>query len=182
MRIRSPLAAGLMAVLGLALPTAASARPAGFHRLMAGRAATGGTFDVSARRGRLQGVKGVCIALDAKLPDGSKPGAGIGCAYGALKATGGVLPIGSSSITGSTRTSSLIGGLVDSRARTVRVRFADGTRIAVRTHRPPKGYRRLLGSRVRVYGASVLGRTTSTPKHTSGYDRHGHRVARATHG
>ena len=73
--------------------------------------------------------------------------------------------------------SSLVGGIVTSRARTVKIRFADGTRVKLRTHRPPRGWRKLLHMRVRVYGASVLASTHAQTRYTTGYDRHGHKVA-----
>jgi hypothetical protein len=161
----------------LTLPAVAAAA-AGFTSLLTGPTANG-TFELSAQKQQSAGLKGVCLDLSATFADGTSPGSGGGCAFGSLKAGGNILPVSTSSGSGDTKTSSLVGGLVVSRARTVRVRFADGKTLKVTTKAPPKAFRRLLGTRVRAFAGDALAVTSARVSSVSGYDARGRRVARA---
>jgi hypothetical protein len=165
----------LLATLTLTL---AIAGEAGAAVLQTG-AMTNGSWTLSAERSSAQGVKGVCLSLVATFADGTSPGNGGGCGYGSLRAGGNILPVTVTSAAGEVRTTSLVGGIVTRRARTVRVFFTDGRRMTLRTRRPPNGWRTLLRAQVRSFGGDVLPVTTANVKRVIGYDARGRRVARA---
>jgi hypothetical protein len=154
------------------------AAPAGAAVLQTG-SMTNGTWTLSAERGSAQGVNGVCLTLAATFADGTSPGDGGGCAYGSLRAGGNILPVTVTSAAGDVKTTSLVGGIVTRRARTVRVSFTDGTRMNLPTRRPPKGWRTLLRARVRSFGGDAQEVTTANVKRVVGYDARGRRVARS---
>jgi len=154
------------------------AAPAGAAVVQTGTMANG-TWTLSAERKTLNDIKGVCLTLQATFADGSTPGNGTGCGYGSLRVGGNILPVTITSASGDVKTTSLVGGIVTRRARTVRVTFTDGKRMTLRTKRPPKGLRTLLRARVRSYGGDALAVTTATVKRVVGYDARGRRVARS---
>ena len=138
----------------------------------------GGTWDFSIKRNKIQGVKGVCLDLTPTFADGSGPGGGGGCIAGSLSAAKGIGDVAISSKTGETTTSSLVGGLVYSTARRVKITFADGKVLKLKTHRPPEGWRRLLKTRVRYYAADALAVTAAKQAKIAIYNRKGQRISR----
>jgi hypothetical protein len=147
--------------------------------ILSGPLAAGGTWAIDAHHQSLGGVKGVCLEARATFADGSSPGSGTGCAAGSLRAGGNVVPVSASTAAGSTATSYIVGGIVTARARSVRVTFADGRTLKIATKRGPKAWSRVLGARVRYFGADALPTTSAKVARVSGYDAHGRRVARS---
>ena len=177
LRIRTSLALAV-AALGPCSRPRASARPAGFKRLLAGQIAGGGTFDVSGRRGRLQGVKGVLPRPRREVRRRLKARR-----RHRLRVR---LPVGGRQRDAGRHLEQLRRrDVLEPRRRHRHQPGADredplrrrNTPVKLRTHRPPRGWRELLHMRVRVYGASVLARTHAQTRYTTGYDRHGHKVA-----
>jgi hypothetical protein len=175
----SRLFLAVAAVLLLPAP-AVAAPPPGNTLFASGPLTGGGTWDFSAKRTSIQGVKGVCLDLTPTFADGSGPGGGGGCIAGSLKAAKGIGDVAVASKSGDTTTTSLVGGLVYSRARTVKITFVDGKVLKLKTKRPPKGWRRLLGSRVRYYAADALAVTAAKQRKIAIYGRSGHRISRRT--
>jgi hypothetical protein len=173
---RIALAAAFAALL---VPSIAVAAPPPGNTLFASGPLTGGgTWDFSAKRTSIQGVKGVCLDLTPTFADGSGPGGGGGCIAGSLKAAKGIGDVAISSKTGETTTTSLVGGLVYSRAKRVKITFADGKTLRLKTHRPPKGWRRLLKTRVRYYAGDALAVTAAKQAKIAIFDKKGHRISR----
>jgi hypothetical protein len=168
------------AVTALSATPALAAPPPGFTPLASGPLTGGGTWDFSIQRTNIQGVKGVCLDLTPTPADGSQPGGGGGCIGGSLHAAKGIGDVAVSTNIGGTTKYSLVGGLVYSRARTVKITFADGKVLKLKTKRPPAGWRRLLKSRVRYYAADVLGVTAAKQAKIAIYGRSGHRISRRT--
>lgn len=168
-----PLLAAVAAILLLPVTAAAATTP-----ILTGPLAGGGSWAISAKHQKIGGITGVCLNLDAALPDGFNPGTGTGCAAGSLRAGGNVVPVSSSSASGDTTTSYVVGGIVTAKARSVVVSFADGKTLRVRTKAGPKAWSRVLGSAVRYFGADALPITTANVTRVTGFDAHGRRVAR----
>lgn len=169
----------LAALLAFLVPTSAHAAPPPGNTLLASGPLTGGgTWDFSIKRNKIQGIKGVCLDLTPTFADGSGPGGGGGCIAGQLKATKGIGDVAISSRTGDTTTTSLVGGLVISRAVRVKITFVDGKVLKLKTKRPPKGWRRLLGTRVRYYAGDALAVTAAGQAKIAIYGHRGHRIAR----
>jgi hypothetical protein len=173
-RLRYAIVVGLAAFA--ASPAATSAAPPGYVHILGGRTKSGGAWELSAQRTKLEGHSAVCLDLTETFADGTTPGAGGGCAAGQLRAGQNVFPVATSSKTGDQVTSSLVAGIVVSRARTVRIRFGDGKVLRLRTHTGPRGWNHLLGSSVRWYGADALQTSTARPVHVTLYDRHRRRI------
>jgi hypothetical protein len=182
---RRPLAWGgmtfrrsLLLLATLPLAPLVLAAPAGAAVVQTGEMANG-SWTLLAERQTLNDTKGVCLTLQATFADGSTPGTGTGCGYGSLRVGGNILPVTVTSGSGDVKTTSLVGGIVVRRARTVRVAFTDGKRMTLRTKRPPTGLRTLLRARVRSFGGDALGVTTANVMRVVGYDARGRRVARS---
>jgi hypothetical protein len=175
----SRLFLAVAAVLLLPAP-AVAAPPPGNTLFASGPLTGGGTWTFSAKRTSIQGVKGVCLDLTPTFADGSGPGGGGGCIAGSLKAAKGIGDVSIASKTGDATTTSLVGGLVYSRARKVKITFADGKVLKLKTRRPPEGWRRLLKSRVRYYAADALAVTAAKQAKIAIYGRSGHRISRRT--
>src|SRR4051812_24325514 len=159
-------------------PPAVAAPPPGYTKLTSGPLTGGGTWDFSIKRNKIQGVKGVCLDLTPTFADGSGPGGGGGCIAGSLSAAKGIGDVAISSKIGGTTRSSLVGGLVSSRARRVKITFADGKVLKLKTHRPPEGWRRLLKTRVRYYAGDALAVTAAPQAKIAIYNRKGKRISR----
>jgi hypothetical protein len=175
--LRTAAALGLSTVLvGAAAPVQAG--PPGYTRLLTGHAEDG-RWELSAKRERLSGTRLLRLDLTQTFADGTSPGGGGGCFAGRLELRGNVAPVFTSAATGDRVTSSLIGGLVPSRARSVVVGFRDGARLRVRARPAVRGWSRLLGTRVRYFAADALTKTAARPRRVLVYDGRGHRIGRS---
>jgi hypothetical protein len=171
-----PLRLLLAAVLALlVLPSTAGAAPA---PLLSGPLAAGGTWAITAHHKSIGGFKGLCLEMRPTLADGFSPGSGTGCAAGSIRAVGNVVPVSMRSTSGDTTTAHVVGGIVIAKARKVVVSFADGKRLKVATKAGPKRWSRVLGAKVRYFGADALPTSTADVTRVTGYDARGHRVAR----
>lgn len=163
-------------IAGLAFP-AAAAHAGPRATILSGPLHGGGTWTLAAERSAIGSLRALCLHLGATFPDGSSPGTGTGCAAGSLRARHSVFTVTESSHAGATQTSYLIGGVTVSRARTVRIFFADGKRLRLRTSQAPRTWRRALGTRVRYFGGDALAVTGAKVRRVSAYDRRGRRIA-----
>lgn len=132
-----------------------------------------GDWTLTAEKRSASGVKGVCLEL------ASAGGSGTGCAFGSIRAGGNIFPTSAMTKAGDTVTASLVAGLVVRRARTVRVHFADGKRMRLRTRVPPRRFRRVLKARVRSFAGDGLETSPARIVRVVGLDRRGRRVARS---
>jgi hypothetical protein len=175
--LRRLIPAGLTvaALLAVAAPASAAGTT-----ILSGPLAAGGTRTLGASHKTIGTVKGLCLELTPTLADGSSPGSGSGCAAGSLSVSHGVFPTSARFATGDTVTAYVVAGIVPSRARTVRVTYADGKCQRIATKAGPKAWSRVLGATVRSYGADALPVSTATVKRIAGYDARGRRVARST--
>ena len=165
-------------IAALCAVPAGAAPPAGYTPLSRGPLTGGGVWEFSIQRTKLSGVKGVCLNLLPTAADGSSPGGGGGCLAGSLRAAKGIGNIGIHSEVGGTVKASLVGGIVYAKARRVKVTFADGKVLRLKTHRPPEGWRRLLKSRVRFFAGDALAVTAAKATRIAIFDRKGHRISR----
>jgi hypothetical protein len=142
--------------------------------------AAGGSWDLSIYHQDIGSIKGVCIDLGATLADGTDHGTATGCAAGDLRVDLGIFPLSSITRTGETQTSSVIAGIVTSKAHDVRLTFADGKHLKILAKPGPKAWHRVLKMNVRYFGADVLPTTATAVKSVSAYDRHDRRISRTT--
>jgi hypothetical protein len=163
---------GLAALLFTAAPVSAAGTT-----VLSGPLAAGGSWTLVATHKNIGKLKGLCLELRPTQADGFSPGSGTGCAAGSLSVSKGVFPTTARFATGDTVTAYVVAGLVTSRARTVRVTYADGTRQRITTKAGPKAWSRVLGTTVRYYGADAQPVSTAAVKSVAGYDRRGRRVA-----
>lgn len=166
----------LLAAAVLLVPSA-TASAEGTH-LLDGPVAAGGSWELSIHRQSIGPVAGVCIDLDATLPDGSDAGTATGCAAGSLKVDHGLFPLTSTAHAGDQLTSAVIGGIVTARAHEVRVVFRDGKHLRLPVKTGPKAWRHVLKMDVRYFGGDLMAVSSSDVASVSAYDRHGHRLAR----
>jgi hypothetical protein len=178
MRLPSTAAALGLSILSIAAAAPVQAGPPGYTPLLTGQAQDG-RWELSAKHERLSGTRFLCLDLTQTFADGTSPGGGGGCFAGRLELRGNVAPVFTSAATGNRVTSSLIGGLVPSRARSVLVVFRDGARVPVRARPAVRGWSRLLGTRVRYFAADALAKTAARPRRVLVYDRRGRRIGRS---
>ena len=60
----------------------------------------------------------------------------------------------------------------------MKITFADGKVLKLKTHRPPEGWRRLLKTRVRYYAGDALAVTAAKQAKIAIYNRKGKRISR----
>jgi hypothetical protein len=176
-RARALLAglAAAAAVFSVGTATATAAP----KRIIGGRLAAGGHWTMTAERTRLSGVAGLCVKVHTSPARGARPTTASSCVSGDLRADQGLWTFNAR--TGGTRTrSSVVVGIVDSRARLVRLTFRDGKHKSIRTRRGPAGWRRVLATRVRYFGADVLRTSRGTVETVTAYDRRGRRIGRSS--
>lgn len=147
-------------------------------QVLNGSLAAGGAWQLSIYHQNIGTISGVCLDLAAQLADGTDQGTATGCAAGSLKVAHGILPLTSTARAGATVTSSLIGGVVTSKAHDVRITFANGHHLKLTTKPGPKAWRRVLKMNVRYFGGDLLPVSTGRVISISAYDRHGHRLVR----
>jgi hypothetical protein len=165
-------ASAAVAIVALAVG-AAEARAA--DPLLSGPLAAGGTWTLSASKTTIGSVKGLCLTLSAALPDGFGPSGG-GCVAGSLRAAHGVWLVSVRSSAGAADSTSLAAGVVTGRARSVRLTFADGRHLRLKTQAGPKPWRHELGQTVRYFAADVLPTTAAVLRSATAYDAHHHRI------
>lgn len=155
--------------------TAGSAPSPGYTTVLAGTTGEAG-WTLGMKREKVGEHRGICIEIDIALPDGSGGSAG-DCAAGSLSLAGNVLSSGVQ-LGGDTTVGHAVGGIVPATARRVVVEFADGKKVRLKAKRPPKEFRKALGTTIRVYAGDALAAPNPNQRSVVAFDRKGKRVAR----
>jgi hypothetical protein len=178
MTVRTQARALLAGLAGAAAISSLVAAPATAapERILGGRLAAGGHWTMTAVRKHISGAAGLCVTVHTTPARGARPTTTSSCVSGDLRADNGLWTFNARRGAGTRTRSSVVVGIVDSRARRVRLTFRDGKHENIRTRQGPPGWRRALAMRVRYFGADVLRASRATVKTVTAYDRRGHRI------
>lgn len=175
------LLAGLIAtaaVVAVGLPATAGSVPSpDFKPVLSGKTGDA-VWTLGMKREKVGRNKGICIEVDVSFADGFG-GRSLECAAGSLSLAGNVLPSGLQLGAGGVPVAHVVAGIVPDTARRVVVVFADGKKVRLTPRRPPRTFRKALGTTIRVYGGDALAAPNPKLRRVVAFDRKGKRVARS---